>query len=86
MLVAGFVSRSMSHHALCDEMLAQGAQVQIPTLHVIGENDKVIEREMSDDMLMYFSQPDVYHHPGGHFVPTAGSAKTLFADFLAKMK
>merc|ERR1711913_198021 len=83
-LVAGFVSRSRSHKAMCEEMLEQGSLVSIPTLHVIGETDRVIESNMSDDLLKYFSHPEVYNHSGGHFVPTAGPAKTTFVDFLAK--
>ena len=48
--------------------------------------DRVIEREMSDELLKYFQTPDIIRHPGGHFVPTTGDQKKSFITFFEKMQ
>ncbi len=47
--VAPFRSRSRCHDRWFEG--APDGAVDIPTLHVIGDTDKVIEREMSDKIL-----------------------------------
>lgn len=85
-LVAGFMSRAEQHMAVYDSLDKEGKTVSIPTLHVFGETDKVIEKSMSEELLKYFSNPDIITHSGGHFVPsTGGEAKKGFVDFLNKM-
>lgn len=59
-LVAAFRSRSIQHCELFDGSVL----VKIPTLHVIGDTDKVIEKEMSEDILPIFSDKEVLNHPG----------------------
>lgn len=98
-LVAPFMSRSSQHAKWFS--LGQGengekhertaaaavcSKVEIPTLHVMGETDKVIEKEMSEHILDFFQDPEILVHPGGHFVPATGAQKKVYVDFLARMK
>jgi len=85
-LVAGFVSRTMKHRELFQAMQQSGQAITIPTLHVFGDTDKVIEKDMSEDMLQFFASPDIIRHPGGHFVPATGEHKRGFPTFLEKMQ
>ena len=85
-LVAGFVSRTLQHRADFQGLKEAGESVSIPTLHVFGDTDKVIEKEMSEDLLQFFATPDVIGHPGGHFVPATGEHKKGFNVFLEKMQ
>ena len=52
---------------------------------MFGETDRVIEREMSEELLQHFHQPELLRHPGGHFVPATGSTKHGFTQFLDRM-
>eukprot|EP00092_Neocalanus_flemingeri_P090151 GFUD01114159.1.p1 GENE.GFUD01114159.1~~GFUD01114159.1.p1 ORF type:complete len:421 (+),score=114.93 GFUD01114159.1:57-1319(+) len=85
-LVAGFVSRTLQHKSVFQTMQQTEGSVTIPTLHVFGDTDKVIEKEMSEDLLQYFASPDIIRHPGGHFVPATGEGKKEFNIFLEKMQ
>lgn len=62
--------------------------VDFPTLHIIGDDDQVICREMSDEMLTYFNPEKtvVARHEGGHIIPTKGDVKTAITEFINKMK
>ncbi|XP_052248811.1 esterase OVCA2-like isoform X2 [Dreissena polymorpha] len=77
--VAGFKSRQSAHNVLYSK------KITIPSLHVFGKTDKVIMKEMSEDLLQYFEAPTVLEHEGGHFVPASGPQKPVYTDFLQKM-
>ena len=47
---------------------------------------RVIEKEMSEDLLKYFSNTEVLRHAGGHFVPATGEQKKAFVAFFEKMQ
>ncbi|XP_076439483.1 esterase OVCA2-like [Babylonia areolata] len=79
-LVAGFKSRSSPHDALYEK------KISIPTLHVFGETDKVIQKDMSEDLLQYFEDTVTLQHQGGHFIPAGGQEKKVYLEFLAKVK
>ncbi|XP_025095344.1 esterase OVCA2-like isoform X2 [Pomacea canaliculata] len=79
-LVAGFKSRSSSHDILYSK------KISIPTLHVYGESDKIIPKDMSEDLLQYFEDYIVLQHLGGHFIPTGGPQKKIYLEFLEKMR
>jgi len=85
-LVAGFVSRTLKHRELFQALQHSGQAISIPTLHVFGDTDKVIEKDMSEDMLQFFASPDIIRHPGGHFVPATGEHKKGFPLFFEKMQ
>lgn len=79
-LVAGFRSRSSPHDALYEKKIA------IPTLHVFGETDKVIPKDMSEDLLQYYKDAVTLQHQGGHFIPAGSQEKKVYLKFLANMK
>jgi len=85
-LVAGFISRCTDHTDLFESLAAEGKKVNLPTLHVFGSSDKVIEGSMSEELLNHFNNSKVLRHEGGHFVPTAGPAKQHWIDFLQDMQ
>ncbi|VDI62495.1 Hypothetical predicted protein [Mytilus galloprovincialis] len=58
---------------------------EIPTLHVFGETDKVIAKEMSEDLLQCYKEPMVLQHTGGHFIPAASAQKKKYLEFLDLM-
>ena len=63
-------------------------QLVIPTLHVIGNDDKVIGTKMSEELFPLFGKEnaEVLYHAGGHFVPAGSKTeKPVYQDFLARM-
>ena len=62
----------------------QDVKVAFPTLHIIGDEDKVICREMSDELLENFEADSsvVARHDGGHIIPTKGDVKKQVTDFI----
>jgi len=85
-LVAGFVSRTLQHQEIFETMLSAGVRISFPTLHVFGDTDKVIEKNMSENLLQFCENPEIIRHPGGHFVPASGEHKKGFNVFLDKMQ
>lgn len=75
-LVAGFKSGQSQHNFYYDK------KIQMPSLHIMGETDRVIPKEMSTSLLDYFFEPKVYQHSGGHFVPTNAEAKNSIIQFI----
>lgn len=78
-LVAGFKSKSTPHDVLYSQ------KISVPTLHVFGNTDKVIEKEMSEDLLQYFEDAITLEHPGGHFIPAGGPQRKVYLEFLDKI-
>ena len=60
--------------------------VDFPTMHIIGDDDKVIPREMSDNLLSYFDQSKcvIARHDGGHILPAKGEVKSALSEFIAQ--
>nr|XP_056721366.1 esterase OVCA2 [Euleptes europaea] len=75
-LIAGFKSRSLDHQSYYQE------PIQVPSLHVLGETDRVIPAEMSQELASHFSEPLFLTHPGGHFVPASAAQKKTYLEFL----
>lgn len=78
-LVAGYKSRQSSHQNF------YSTPISIPTLHVYGDTDKVIPKEMSEDLLQYFVEPNILQHEGGHFIPASAPQKKVYTEFLQRM-
>lgn len=81
-LVSGMVSRAKEtrHLSLSD--------VRVPTLHVIGKNDRVMPVAMSEVLFRKFEQPPATKvtHAGGHSVPRLDEAgEPILRDFLASL-
>ncbi|TRY68697.1 hypothetical protein TCAL_13189 [Tigriopus californicus] len=80
-LVAPFRSRSSQH----EHWFLNAPKIAIPSLLVIGDGDKIIDREMSDELLDYFENPEILRHEGGHFVPATGQQKPAYISFVDKV-
>ncbi|XP_064480897.1 esterase OVCA2-like isoform X2 [Ornithodoros turicata] len=75
-MIAGGESRSLYWDVVCEPSL-----VTIPTLHIIGENDSIVPKEVSCGALQHFSSPSVLFHPGGHYIPGSGPCKLEYRNF-----
>lgn len=60
------------------------SKINIPTLHVMGETDAVVILSRSQELANLYAEPVVYHHPGGHYIPTNKDAKDVMRDFVKK--
>ena len=74
--VAGFKSRQSQHQKFYEK------KITIPSLHVIGDTDQVIPKDMSEELLKLYEDPVVVRHGGGHFIPTTSPQKKAYLDFL----
>lgn len=41
---------------------------------------------MSQELTNYFSEPSIFIHELGHFIPVNAESKSAFVEFLNKMK
>ncbi|XP_026993279.1 esterase OVCA2 [Tachysurus fulvidraco] len=78
-LVAGFRSACAQH-----QYFYKGVNITMPSLHVFGQDDKVIPEQMSRDLLSLFIGADILTHQGGHFVPAASAHKHIYQEFLKR--
>ncbi|KAJ2947313.1 hypothetical protein O0L34_g17026 [Tuta absoluta] len=76
MFASGFRSGSLVHKGFYDE------EMTLPSLHVYGESDSIIPKEMSESLINLFISPVVAEHSGGHYVACSGSIKEAYLDFL----
>lgn len=74
-LSSGFRSGSLVHLNYYEN------KVQIPSLHIFGETDEIIPKEMSQALLSTFIEPQVLTHPGGHFFPAQAVQKPAYIEF-----
>lgn len=44
--------------------------IQIPSLHIIGTQDKIITPEQSELLAKQYIKPSILYHPEGHIFPT----------------
>ncbi|XP_048374414.1 esterase OVCA2 [Sphaerodactylus townsendi] len=77
-LIAGFKSRALDHCSFYQ------APIQVPSLHVLGETDRVIPFEMSQELASLFSTPLFLTHLGGHFIPASAAQKKTYLEFLSQ--
>ncbi|KAA0704131.1 Esterase OVCA2 [Triplophysa tibetana] len=80
-LVAGFRSACSQH-----QRFYEGPAIAIPSLHVYGQDDRVIPEKMSQDLLPAFDGVQILIHPGGHFIPAASLHRQTYQDFLKKIQ
>ncbi|XP_026727187.1 esterase AGAP003155 [Trichoplusia ni] len=74
---SGFRSGSLVHKGFYDE------EITLPSLHVYGESDSIIPKEMSESLINLFIKPIVAEHSGGHYVACSGAIKDAYQDFLS---
>lgn len=66
------------------EMLERGGQIEVPSLHMISENDNCVKPERSYQLLKYFREPEVKFHGAAHAVPHTES-KEIYNSFFSRM-
>ncbi|KAM3933268.1 esterase OVCA2 isoform 2-T2 [Leptodactylus fuscus] len=76
MLVAGFKSCASEHAHFYKE------PITVPSLHVFGDTDRVIPKDMSQELAAHFVNPVLVTHPGGHYIPVCAEQKKLYFTFL----
>ena len=79
-IVAGFKSGQVQHEIYYDKY----KKIDLPSLHVIGKADKVIPFEMSMALTEYFTNPSVFVHDLGHYIPVNAESKNAFTQFLTQ--
>jgi len=79
-LCAGFKSRSTNHHNYYEK------QIELPTLHVYGDTDQVIPKEMSLELMEIFTQSSVLNHAGGHHLPASSKEKKCYQEFFEQFR
>lgn len=62
--ISGFASRAEEHAALM-----QPGSVELPSLHIYGEQDVLVDNDRSRALAACFLNARVATHAGGHFVP-----------------
>lgn len=75
-LVSGMPSRAEEHAPLFAEPVA------LPSLHVIGEADKLVPPEASRKLHDLFHDPILFQHSAGHLVPSTAPAREMIAAFI----
>ncbi|XP_011875844.1 PREDICTED: UPF0483 protein AGAP003155 [Vollenhovia emeryi] len=75
-IISGFKSLCAPHAKYYDE------EIDIPSLHIYGENDQVIPTVMAEQISRLFPDKKEIRHEGGHYVP---SKKDIYRDFIMEM-
>ncbi|KAL6260117.1 hypothetical protein P5V15_007655 [Pogonomyrmex californicus] len=75
-LISGFKSLCAPHAKYYNE------EIDIPSLHIYGENDQVIPTVMAEQISCLFPNKKEIRHEGGHYVP---SKKDIYRDFIIEM-
>ena len=56
--------------------------LMIPSLHVIGELDKVVDPASSERVARTFADPKFHRHAGGHHLPMRSADLKVLVDFI----
>lgn len=58
--------------------------VDIPTLHIYGQEDEFISNEKSNELVEICKDPEVHIHPRGHILAQDSKSKNIILQFLQK--
>ncbi|XP_047136960.1 esterase OVCA2 isoform X2 [Hydra vulgaris] len=75
-LCAGFKSRSLPHQCYYSK------KISCPSLHIYGDSDRVIPKEMSIELQNCFQTFSVIIHSGGHYIPATSKERKDYENFL----
>lgn len=75
LFAAGFRSGSLAHRNAYEQ------KIQIPSLHIYGETDEIIPKDMNLALAECFDEPNVLSHSGGHYFPATSNQKQIYIDF-----
>lgn len=76
---SGFRSGSLAHLGYYQD------PIDIPSLHIYGESDTCIPREMSEELAETFIDPKILTHPGGHYFPATTKEKQFYINYFQDM-
>lgn len=76
---SGFRSGSLAHLVYYED------KVEIPSLHIYGESDNCIPKEMSEELAETFTDPQILTHPGGHYFPATTKEKQFYINYFQDM-
>lgn len=62
-------------------MSAYEESITIPTLHIYGQTDEIIPKEMSQALAAQFKSVEILEHSGGHYFPATAQQKQTFINF-----
>ena len=79
-LVGGFVSPEPDHRSLYRSL----AGSRVPSLHLIGDADSIVEPRESMRLAEVFTDSVVAQHPGGHVIPSGPAAVDEVRRFLQR--
>nr|XP_012227110.1 PREDICTED: UPF0483 protein AGAP003155 isoform X1 [Linepithema humile]XP_012227111.1 PREDICTED: UPF0483 protein AGAP003155 isoform X1 [Linepithema humile]XP_012227112.1 PREDICTED: UPF0483 protein AGAP003155 isoform X1 [Linepithema humile] len=74
--ISGFKSLCAPHAIYYDE------EIDIPSLHIYGENDQIIPTVMAEQVSGLFTNKKEIRHEGGHYIP---SKKDIYKSFIMEM-
>ena len=77
-IVSGFPSRADAH-----QKYMRPGTIHVPSLHVWGTSDILVDNARSEQLSKCFVEPQVVTHGGGHFVPTHWPLSDI-AEFVAR--
>ncbi|KAI9995902.1 hypothetical protein PInf_012975 [Phytophthora infestans] len=76
----------VSAGAIGDPKYMSDVKVDMPSLHVIGVTDAVVDNERSLALKDISVNPTVFMHPGGHYIPTNKEPKDAFRAFFKELQ
>lgn len=68
-----------------DEFYDSNRKIQLPNLHIIGKNDKLVEFSKALELSEYFENPKIYMHDLGHLIPNKKNDISIYSDFFNEM-
>ncbi|EGZ26941.1 hypothetical protein PHYSODRAFT_471918 [Phytophthora sojae] len=70
---------------LGDPVYKSEQKVGVPSIHIMGETDQIVTMGRSQKLLELYSNPKVFVHPGGHYIPTSKEPKDALREFAKEM-
>ncbi|GIX65795.1 ovarian cancer-associated gene 2 protein [Babesia caballi] len=64
-------------------MLDEGPKIDVPSLHLVSEEDQYVVPERSYALLKYFKEPELRFHSAGHTVPHT-ECKEVYQNFFTR--
>ncbi|KAF7411296.1 hypothetical protein HZH66_000192 [Vespula vulgaris] len=75
-IISGFISLCAPHAEYYNEI------IELPSLHIYGQNDKVVPNDMTEKVCDLFKNCSKIIHEGGHYIP---SQKNVYKAFIMEM-
>ncbi|CAG9861031.1 unnamed protein product [Phyllotreta striolata] len=76
---SGFKSGSLPHLKYYSD------RINLPSLHIFGQNDERISSELSEALSNCFIEPMIVRHTGGHYLPATAAQKHDYQQFFKLM-